>query len=76
MAMSNPRKVAKAKKCKYHLIFEILALGDNRQPLSEVLTQLQSELASDKIQNAAIHQLSEVAVRKMKGALSSTFFFI
>ena len=35
--------------------------------MSDVLTQLQSELASEKVQNITIHQLAETAVRKMKG---------
>ena len=47
--------------------FILLGLGDSRQSLSDVLTQLQSELASEKVQNITIHQLAETAVRKMKG---------
>ncbi|XP_057375635.1 inositol polyphosphate-4-phosphatase type I A-like isoform X2 [Daphnia carinata] len=42
-------------------------LNDPRFSLSDILSQLQSELASNKIQNIAVHSLAEIAVRKMKG---------
>ena len=42
-------------------------LNDPRLPLSSILSQLQIELASSKIQNIAVHSLAEILVRKMKG---------
>ncbi len=50
----------------------VLGLNDSRLPLSTILSQLQSELASNKIQNIAVHSLAEIAVRKMKG----DYFFV
>lgn len=48
-------------------LWPFLGLNDSRLPLSSILSQLQSELASNKIQNIAVHSLAEIAVRKMKG---------
>ncbi|XP_046648953.1 inositol polyphosphate-4-phosphatase type I A-like isoform X2 [Daphnia pulicaria] len=42
-------------------------LNDPRLPLPSILSQLQIELASNKIQNIAVHTLAEILVRKMKG---------
>lgn len=42
-------------------------LNDPRLPLTSVLSQLQNELASNKVQNITIHSLAEIAVSKMKG---------
>jgi len=36
-------------------------------PLSAVISQLKDELASNRVQNIAVHTLAEIAVRKMKG---------
>lgn len=35
--------------------------------MPSILSQLQIELASNKIQNIAVHTLAEILVRKMKG---------
>ncbi len=42
-------------------------LNDPRLPLPSILSQLQIELASNKIQNINVHTLAEILVRKMKG---------
>ena len=47
--------------------FQFSGTNDSRLPLSSILSQLHSELASNKVQNIAIHSLAEIAVRKMKG---------
>ena len=51
----------------------VLGLHDPRMPLSMVISQLRDELASNKIQNIAVHTLAEIAVRKMKGKLDSIY---
>ncbi|XP_032785081.2 inositol polyphosphate-4-phosphatase type I A isoform X2 [Daphnia magna] len=42
-------------------------LNDPRFSLSDILSQLQTELASNKIQNITVHSLAEIAVRRMRG---------